>query len=89
MCTGYELDGERIDLLPMGADDITRCKPIYESMAGWTDSTVGVTQYDDLPINARLYLQRIAHVTGVPVAMVSTSPDRDHTIMMQHPYLPE
>ena len=89
LCTGYELDGERIDLLPMGADDITRCKPIYESMAGWTDSTVGVTQYDDLPINARLYLQRIAHVTGVPVAMVSTSPDRDHTIMMQHPYLPE
>ena len=86
LCTGYELDGERIDLLPMGADDITRCKPIYESMAGWTDSTVGVTQYDDLPINARLYLQRIAHVTGVPVAMVSTSPDRDHTIMMQHPY---
>ena len=89
LCTGYELDGERIDLLPMGADDITRCKPIYESMAGWTDSTVGVTQYDDLPINARLYLQRIAHVTGVPVAMVSTSPDRDHTIMVQHPYLPE
>ena len=89
LCTGYELDGERIDLLPMGADDITRCKPIYESMAGWTDSTVGVTQYDDLPINARLYLQRIAHVTGVPVAMVSTSPDRDHTIMMQHPYLSE
>ena len=89
LCTGYELDGERIDLLPMGADDITRCKPIYESMAGWTDSTVGVTQYDDLPINARLYLQRIAHVTGVPVAMVSTSPDRDHTIMMQHPYLPD
>ena len=87
LCTGYELDGERIDLLPMGADDITRCKPIYESMAGWTDSTVGVTQYDDLPINARLYLQRIAHVTGVPVAMVSTSPDRDHTIMMRHPYV--
>ena len=89
LCTGYELDGEQIDLLPMGADDIARCKPIYESMAGWTDSTVGVTQYDDLPVNARLYLQRIAHVTGVPVAMVSTSPDRDHTIMVQHPYLPE
>lgn len=89
LCTGYELDGEQIDLLPMGADDITRCKPIYERMDGWTDSTVGVTQYDDLPINAQLYLQRIAHVTGVPVAMVSTSPDRDHTIMMKHPYLSE
>lgn len=89
LCTGYELDGEQIDLLPMGADDITRCKPIYERMDGWADSTVGVTQYDDLPINAQLYLQRIAHVTGVPVAMVSTSPDRDHTIMMSHPYLSE
>lgn len=89
LCTGYELDGEQIDLLPMGADDITRCKPIYERMDGWADSTVGVTQYDELPVNARLYLQRIEHVTGVPVAMVSTSPDRDHTIMMKHPYLSE
>lgn len=89
LCTGYELDGEQIDLLPMGADDIARCQPIYERMEGWTDSTVGVTQYDDLPVNARLYLQRIEHVTGVPVAMVSTSPDRDHTIMMKHPYLSE
>lgn len=89
LCTGYELDGEQIDLLPMGADDIARCQPIYERMEGWTDSTVGVTQYDALPVNARLYLQRIEHVTGVPVAMVSTSPDRDHTIMMKHPYLSE
>ncbi|WP_037472545.1 adenylosuccinate synthase [Simplicispira psychrophila] len=89
LCTGYELDGKHIDLLPMGADDISRCKPIYERMDGWTDSTVGITQYDDLPINARLYLQRIEHVTGVRVALVSTSPDRDHTIMRQHPYLAE
>ena len=89
LCTGYELDGQQIDLLPMGADDIARCKPIYETMDGWTETTVGVTQYNDLPINARLYLQRIEHVTGVPVALVSTSPDRDHTIMMQHPYLSE
>ena len=87
LCTGYELDGEIVDILPMGADDIERCKPIYESMEGWTDSTVGVTDYDKLPINARLYLQRIAHVTGVPIDMISTSPDRDHTIMQRHPFL--
>lgn len=87
LCTGYELDGEHIDILPMGADDISRCKPVYERMEGWTQSTVGVTQYDALPAAARLYLQRIEHVTGVPVAIVSTSPDRDHTIMMQHPFL--
>lgn len=86
LCVGYELDGEKIDLLPMGADEIARCKPIYESIPGWTDSTVGVTDYDKLPANARRYLERIEEVTGVPIAMVSTSPDRDHTILMQNPY---
>lgn len=87
LCTGYELDGETIDILPMGADEIARCKPIYETLPGWSESTVGVTQYDKLPINARLYLQRIEQVTGVPIHIISTSPDRDHTIMMQHPYV--
>ncbi len=87
LCTGYELDGETIDILPMGADEISRCTPIYETLEGWTDSTVGVTEFDKLPVNARLYLQRIEHVTGVPIDLISTSPDRDHTIMMRHPYL--
>ncbi|MFN4003263.1 MAG: adenylosuccinate synthase [Hylemonella sp.] len=87
LCTAYELDGEVIDILPMGADEIARCKPIYETLPGWSESTVGVTQYDKLPINARLYLQRIEQVTGVPIHIISTSPDRDHTIMMQHPYV--
>ncbi len=87
LCTGYELDGEIIDILPIGADDIERCKPIYETLEGWTDSTVGVTDYAKLPVNARLYLQRIEQLTGVPIALVSTSPDRDHTIVLQHPYL--
>ncbi len=87
LCTGYLLDGEVIDLLPIGADEIERCVPIYETMEGWSDSTVGVTEYDQLPVNARLYLQRIAQVTGVPIDLVSTSPDRDHTILQRHPYL--
>ena len=86
LCTGYELDGETIDILPMGADDISRCKPIYEVMAGWTETTVGVTDLAKLPQAARRYLERIEQVTGVPIAMVSTSPDRDHTIMLQHPF---
>ena len=87
LCTGYELDGERIDLLPMGADDIARCIPIYESLPGWSESTVGVTDYGKLPLSARRYLERIEQVTGVPIDLVSTSPDRDHTIMMRHPYV--
>ena len=86
LCVGYELDGETIDILPLGADDIERCKPIYETMPGWTDTTVGVTDYAQLPANARRYLDRIQVVTGVPIAMVSTSPDRDHTILLHNPY---
>jgi adenylosuccinate synthase len=86
LCTGYVLDGETIDILPMGADEIARCQPIYETLPGWSESTVGVTQYDKLPLNARRYLRRIEEVTGVPIHIISTSPDREHTIMMQHPY---
>ena len=87
LCTGYELDGQHTDILPIGADEIARCKPVYETMEGWSQSTVGVTQYEKLPVNARLYLQRIEQVTGVPIAIISTGPDREQTIMMQHPYL--
>ena len=86
LCVGYKLDGETIDLLPMGADDIERCEPIYETMPGWSESSVGVTEYAKLPANAKLYLERIAVVTGVPIHVISTSPDRDHTILMTDPY---
>ena len=86
LCIGYELDGEQIDILPMGADDISRCVPVYETLSGWSENTVGVTRYEQLPPAARLYLERIAQVTGVPIAVISTSPDREHTIMLQHPF---
>jgi adenylosuccinate synthase len=86
LCTAYELDGTNTDILPMGADDIARCKPIYETMPGWSDSTVGITDYAKLPPQARAYLERIAQVTGVPIHLISTSPDRDHTIMVRHPF---
>ena len=86
LCTGYELDGHLTDILPVGADDIARCKPVYESMPGWSQSTVGVTDYDKLPAAAQQYLQRIEDVTGVPIHMISTSPDRDHTILLKNPY---
>ena len=86
LCTGYMLDGALTDILPMGADEIARCEPVYETMSGWTQSTVGVTDYQKLPVEARLYLERIAQLTGIPIHMVSTSPDRDHTILMRDPY---
>ena len=87
LCVGYMLDGEKIDILPMGADEIARCTPIYETIPGWSDSTVGVTDYAKLPKAAQHYLNRIAQTTGVPIHMVSTSPDRDHTILLTHPYV--
>jgi adenylosuccinate synthase len=86
LCVGYELDGETIDILPMGADEIARCKPIYETVPGWSDNTVGVTDVEKLPASARQYLNRIEEVTGVPIHVISTSPDRDHTILLQHPF---
>lgn len=86
LCTGYRMDGAALDILPTGADDIARCTPIYETMLGWSESTVGITEYARLPLAARRYLERIEQVTGVPVHMVSTSPDRDHTIILHHPY---
>ncbi|MGA0612577.1 adenylosuccinate synthase [Caldimonas sp. KR1-144] len=86
MGVGYELDGERIDILPLDADEIVRCKPIYESFAGWTESTAGLTRWDALPLNARRYLERVQAFIGAPIDMVSTGPDRDHTILLRHPY---
>jgi adenylosuccinate synthase len=87
LCVGYTLDGQTIDILPMGADDIERCVPIYETLPGWSESSVGVTEYAKLPANAKRYLERIGEVTGVPIDVISTSPDRDHTIMMKHPFV--
>ena len=71
LCTGYELDGEVVDILPMGADDIADCEPVYETMPGWTDSTVGITDRARLPVQAQAYLKRIEEVTGVPIHMIS------------------
>ena len=87
LCTGYELDGQWTDILPMGAEEIARCKPIYETLPGWSDRTAGITHYDQLPSAARHYLQRIEQTTGVPIHIISTSPDRDHTIAIRHPFL--
>lgn len=86
MGVGYELRGERIDILPLDPDDIAACVPVYETFPGWTETTFGTTSWDALPANARAYLKRIEQVVGVPIAMVSTGPDRDHTIVLQHPY---
>ena len=80
LCVGYEIDGKRVDLLPRGADEVARCTPVYETFAGWTESTYGLTSWDELPANAQAYLNRLEEVCGVPIDIVSTGPDRVHTI---------
>lgn len=86
ICTGYELDGKLIDMLPVGADDVARCKPIYETLPGWSESTFGVSSWEGLPVNAQVYLKRLETLCGVPVDIVSTGPERDETIVLRHPF---
>ncbi|HYF59587.1 MAG TPA: adenylosuccinate synthase, partial [Burkholderiaceae bacterium] len=86
ICTGYLRDGQAIDLLPFGADDVAGCVPQYEELPGWTGSTVGVRELSGLPAEARRYLERLAELVGAPIDMVSTGPDRDETILLRHPF---
>jgi adenylosuccinate synthase len=86
ICTEYTAAGMRLDLLPSGAEAVAECKPVYEEVPGWDQSTFGVKRFDDLPQNARAYLRRIEQLAGVPIAMVSTGPERDETILMHHPF---
>jgi adenylosuccinate synthase len=88
ICTGYELDGRAVDILPLDADEITRCRPVYETLPGWSESTAGVTHWELLPLNARRYLERMQALIGAPIDMVSTGPDRVHTILLRHPFRP-
>lgn len=82
---GYRYKGEFLDVLPYGAQGASDAEPVLEEMAGWSESTVGVTEYDKLPVNARRYIERISEICEIPIDMVSTGPDRVETIVLQHP----
>ena len=86
ICVGYSIDGEEIAGLPVVVDRFAQCEPIYEEWSGWQESTVGVTNYSDLPEKARAYLERIEELAGVPVDIVSTGPGREQTIVKTHPF---
>jgi adenylosuccinate synthase len=86
ICVGYDLGGQRLDILPLDADDIVACRPIYESFPGWSEPTVGLTHWEHLPANARRYLERVQQCMDAPIDMVSTGPDREQTILLRHPY---
>ena len=84
--TGYKLGVRTLDVLPLDADEIDECVPIYETMPGWSDTTAGLTNWEQLPLNARRYLERMQTLIGAPIDMVSTGPDRVHTILLRHPF---
>lgn len=82
---GYRVNGEFRDVLPYGAHAVAQAQPVLEELPGWSESTVGITEYDKLPEAARRYLERVAEVCGVPIDLVSTGPDRNETIVLRHP----
>ncbi|MEM5495543.1 adenylosuccinate synthase [Hoeflea sp. AS16] len=86
ICVGYELDGERIDHLPASQGAQARVTPVYESIEGWTGTTVGARSWADLPAQAIKYVRRIEELIGAPVALLSTSPERDDTILVTDPF---
>ncbi|MGC8697622.1 MAG: adenylosuccinate synthase [Halothiobacillus sp.] len=86
ICVGYEIDGQPLQTAPLSAETYARCVPVYEEIAGWQGSTVGIRQLEDLPPAARRYIERIESLVGVPVDIISTGPDRDETIVLRDPY---
>jgi adenylosuccinate synthase len=83
---GYKVEGKVRDLLPVGAEELAECEPIYEEVPGWKQTTLGVRRYEDLPREARDYLDRIGQVCGVPIDMISTGAEREDTIVRRHPF---
>ena len=86
ICKAYQRAGKVIDTLPAGADTIDQCEPIYEELPGWSESTYGLRAVDELPKNAQAYLNRLEELTETPVKIISTGPDREETICLEHPF---
>ena len=82
MCIGYKLKGEDIDFYPSSEQDQEELEPIYETFEGWLSTTTGINNYDDLPINAKKYIERITKLTHTKIDLISTSPRREDTILI-------
>ena len=86
MCVEYELDGKKIDYLPAAVEDQLKIKPVYKTFSGWKTSTNGIKNMDDLPENAKKYIYAVEKFIGAKVSSVSTSPERDDTILVENPF---
>ncbi len=87
ICVGYTLDGAKLDRLPAGQNAQARVQPVYETFEGWSQSTRGARSWAELPAQAVKYVRRIEELIGCPVTLLSTSPERDDTILMKDPFL--
>ena len=86
MCVSYELDGKKLDYLPAAVEDQIKIKPIYKTFQGWKASTSGVKNMDALPENAKKYIFAVENFIGAKVSSISTSPERDDTILIENPF---
>ncbi len=86
VCVGYELDGKQIDIFPANQDAQQRIRPVYETIEGWNSTTMGARSWGELPAQAIKYVRRIEELIGCPVALLSTSPERDDTILVRNPF---
>ena len=86
LCTGYRVGGELSDTFPCGADALAKCEPVYEALPGWLTTTAGIKTLAALPRYARAYIERIEAALDVPVDLISTGSDREHTIVNRHPF---
>jgi adenylosuccinate synthase len=86
VCTGYRLDGKEIDHLPAGEGAQARVEPIYETIEGWKEPTANARSWADLPAQAIKYVRRVEELVGCPIALLSTSPEREDTILVQNPF---
>jgi adenylosuccinate synthase len=86
VCVGYKTDAGISTTPPLLSSSLAECTAVYEEMPGWKESTVGITDYNALPANARRYLDRLQELVGVPITIISTGPDRDQTIIRKNPF---
>ena len=86
ICTGYQVDGNPVEVPPIGAEGFAKIEPIYEELPGWKCSTFGIKRERDLPAAARSYLERLEEVTQTEIAIISTGPDREHTMVLRNPF---
>ena len=83
---GYRHQGRTLSEMPLESAVLEQCEPVYEEMAGWGQSTTGITRFDQLPKQARKYVSRLKEIIGCPPFLISTGSDRDQTIRMEDPF---